>query len=332
MSSPSDLVLSAEGLQQSFAVARSVAGRTKGWLRVLRGVSLELARGEIFGLAGESGSGKSTLGRILAGIDRPLGGRLLLGGRDVFGDRLENSLLFKRTVQMVFQDPSSSLNPRRTTGQTLEVPLQVLRLARGQRSARVAELLDLVELDPRYALQYPSTLSGGQKQRVALARALALNPQVLILDEPTSALDVSVQAKIIKMLLRLRSQLGLSYVLISHDLSLMRNVADRTSVMYLGRIVEAGPTPRIFQGPQHPYTQMLLAAVPTLTPDEEALKPAKVQPVGEIPSPSRIPSGCSFHPRCPFAMPVCSDQAPPAVPKGEGQFAECHLGVPAGRA
>ena len=312
---PTAPLLEVRDLRKSFTVGRS-------HVQALRGVDLTLPRGAVLGLAGESGSGKSTLARLLAGISTPEGGEWLLDGRAVTA-ALTHDLWFQRRVQMVFQDPTSSLNPRRTVRQSLEVPLVSLGLPRAQRAARVRELLELVELGAHFADAFPGGLSGGQKQRVAIARALAIEPQLIVLDEPTSALDVSVQAKVIALLLGLRARLGLSYLFISHDLSLMRNVADQTAILYLGRVVEQAPTAQLFTHPRHPYTQMLLSAIPVVSAHEEQFKPRHVRVTGEIPSATAIPPGCTFHTRCPYAVPACRAAEPALDPFDPNHLVRC---------
>ena len=309
-------LLEVRQLSKSFQVGRDR-------VQALRGVEFTLRAGQILGLAGESGSGKSTLARILAGSSPASGGQVLLEGRDVSAGKLHDGRWFKEQVQMVFQDPTSSLNPRRTVAQTLEVPLRTLGLDVAARQVRIAELLDLVELGGQYAPAFPSALSGGQKQRVAVARALAIEPRLMVLDEPTSALDVSVQAKIIQLLLRLRGQLSLSYLFISHDLSLMRNVADETAIMYLGRIVEQAPTAELFARPRHPYTRMLLSAIPVVSPQEARLRPAHVPVIGEIPSATHLPTGCTFHTRCPFVIDACKQTEPELEAVSPAHAARC---------
>ena len=309
-------LLDVRQLSKSFQVGRDR-------VQALRGVDFTLRAGQILGLAGESGSGKSTLARILAGSSAASGGQVRLEGQDVSAGKLHDGRWFKERVQMVFQDPTSSLNPRRTVAQTLDVPLRTLGMSAPARQARTAELLELVELGGEYASAFPSALSGGQKQRVAVARALAIEPRLIVLDEPTSALDVSVQAKIIQLLLRLREQLDLSYLFISHDLSLMRNVADETSIMYLGRIVEQAPTAELFARPRHPYTRMLLSAIPVVSAQEARLRPAHVTVIGEIPSATHLPSGCTFHTRCPYVTPACTQAEPELEAIGPAHLARC---------
>ncbi len=226
---------------------------------------------------------------------------------------------------MVFQSPGSSLNPRRSIGQSIEVPLAARGLERVERRRRVAQLIDQVQLPASFAERYPYELSGGQKQRVAIARALAAEPKLIVLDEPTSALDVSVQAKIVELLDALRSKLGLTYIFISHDLSLMRAFADRLGILYLGRLIETGPAAAVFDRPAHPYTRSLLSAVPVVSDEEEALKPKEPLIEGEIPNPADMPDGCASHPRCPHALAVCRAAIPEAEPGGVDHFARCVL-------
>ncbi len=304
-------VLTVDNLVKYFPIKGGFLRGSGGQVRAVDGVSFSVQPCQVFGLVGESGSGKSTIGRLLVGLYQPTSG----------------SITYQGKMQMVFQNPGSSLNPRRTVGKTLELPLRLHHrgLTRKQCRQRVAELLAQVELDAEYANKLPRSLSGGQKQRVAIARALASDPKFIVLDEPTSALDVSVQAKIIKLILELKDQLNLSYLLISHDLSLMRNVADVTAVMYLGKIVEIAPTAELFANPAHPYTQVLLASIPVVSVEEEALKPTKRLVEGEIPSPLQIPQGCSFHTRCPEAMELCARVAPEDSEIKPGHRVACHL-------
>src|SRR5919198_4003418 len=243
--------------------------------RAVDHVSLTLYAGEILGIVGESGSGKSTIARSIVGLYRPTAGRITLGGMPLPPTLSRRSRAQKRRIQMVFQNPTSALNPRRSVGQALELPLRLHRGLRGAAARReIAHLLEMVELPPEYAQRYPSALSGGQRQRVAIARALAAGPEILLLDEPTSALDVSVQAKVIDLLLTLKAQMQLSYIFITHDISLVRTIADRVVVLYQGMVQESGPTATVFAAPRHPYTRLLIAAVPVITPEEEALRPS----------------------------------------------------------
>jgi peptide/nickel transport system ATP-binding protein/oligopeptide transport system ATP-binding protein len=277
-------------------------------IHALRGISLAVSKGETLGIVGESGSGKSTLGLAILGVQPPSAGTLTFRGRTLPAGH-KRPLELKREIQVVQQNPMSTLNPRRTVRQAIELPLKVHRIlpAREHR-ARAEELLEMVGLAPEYLDRYPHSLSGGQRQRVAVARALAANPSFIVLDEPTSALDVSVQAKVVHLLVELQQQLDLTYFFITHDLSLLRNVADRIAVMYRGEIVEIGSVDDLFDAPQHPYTQMLLSAIPVVSEQEEAMKPQwDWEKVTEVGSESQ---GCAFAPRCPFSGPRCWREGP----------------------
>ena len=271
-------------LCKTFPVAGGF-GRRGGETKAVDHVSFEIAKGEIFGLAGESGSGKSTIARMILGLTEPTGGDILIDGQNLTGIDRRNH---RSAVQMVFQNPGSSLNPRRTVGQSIAVPLEVAGLGRAQRRARIDELLDMVQLPKNFAERYPHELSGGQKQRVAIARTLAAKPSLVVLDEPTSALDVSVQARVIDLLVDLGRELSLTYLFISHDLSLMRNFTNRIGVLYLGQIVETGETGKVFENPQHDYTRLLLASVPVISAEEEAMRPHIPMIDGEIPTAEQL--------------------------------------------
>ena len=273
------------GLSKHFPV-RNGFGKVTGTVKAVDEVSLSIPRGGIYGLAGESGSGKSTIARMIMGLTRPTAGDILLDGENITGQA--GTRAYGRKVQMVFQNPGSSLNPRRTVGQTVAVPLQAHGFPRADRSRRIAELLEMVQLPAAFAQRYPHELSGGQKQRVAIARALAVAPRLIVLDEPPSALDVSVQARVIDLLVDLGRQLDLTYLFISHDLSLMRNFAERVGVIYLGKIVETGETASVFEHPQHDYTRLLLASVPVISAEEEAMRPRIELIDGEIPTAEKL--------------------------------------------
>jgi peptide/nickel transport system ATP-binding protein len=320
MSAP---LLEVIGLSKAFALRGGLFGGVKGSVKAVSDVSFKVGQGEVFGLAGESGSGKSTIARMILGLTRPSDGAILFEGRDIAG--ATGARAHGRTVQMVFQNPGSSLNPRRSIGQSVAVPLHAHRLAPGNVAKRVGELLEMVQLPRDFASRYPHELSGGQKQRVAIARALAVEPRLIVLDEPTSALDVSVQAKIIELLIELGRSLGLTFIFISHDLSLMRNFASRVGVLYLGRLVEIGATKALFETPAHPYTRSLIASVPVISAEEEALKPKAPIVEGEIPSPANLPSGCAFHTRCPSVFAPCDRLDPDFTALGGGHAARCHL-------
>ncbi|HNS52976.1 MAG TPA: ABC transporter ATP-binding protein [Anaerolineae bacterium] len=287
-------------------------------------VSFTVGAGETLGLVGESGSGKSTIAYTVVGMYQPTSGSARLSGQDLFAGGRKRPMALRKAVRMVFQDPASSLNPRHTVRQILDLPLRLHRPGT-DRLRETARLLQLVDLPPDYMHKYPYTLSGGEKQIVAVARALATEPSLIILDEPTSALDVSVQGRIINLLLRLQRELSLSYLFITHDLSLMRNVANRVAIMYLGKICEVADMESFFRDPQHPYTQMLLSSIPVVSEQELRAKPLKVEPKGEIPSPINIPTGCSFHTRCPRVLDVCRQVDPVMVETENNHFTRCHL-------
>ncbi len=315
-----DDVLKVTGLKKYFPVGKNVV------LRAVDGVDLSVGRGETLGLVGESGSGKSTVAYTIVGMYQPTAGTIALNGKNVAGNAVRRTLAQKGAIQIVFQDPGSSLNPRRTIAQSLGLPLRLhRRVSARDLPDKVAELLTLVGLPPEYRDRNPHSIGGGERQLVAVARALATDPIVMVLDEPTSALDVSIQAKVIARLTELQSRLGLSYLFITHDLSLMRNVASRVAIMYLGKVSELAPTADFFRDPLHPYTRMLLSAIPVVTAAEEELKPRKILSRGEIPSPVNVPPGCSFSPRCPEAMPVCSKVDPAMAQTSATHWVRCHV-------
>lgn len=312
------LVLETRAVERTFRVGGGPFRKART-LRAVNGVTLGLASGEILGLVGESGCGKSTLAKMMLGLLAPTGGEILFDGQPVTA---MNRLARARRVQPIFQDPYSSLNPRQTVADIVSLPLRVHRVgAAAEQRRRVLEILDLVGLARRYAESYPNQLSGGQRQRVAIARALVMRPEVVICDEPTSALDVSVQSQILNLLLDLRRELGVTYILISHNLAVVEHLATRVAVMYLGRIVEDKDTASLFRDPQHPYTKALLESV--LTPE-----PGRGIPDAHLgvayPNPIDPPSGCTFHPRCRHAMPRCRVDAPTPVRQSGGSV-ECHL-------
>jgi oligopeptide/dipeptide ABC transporter ATP-binding protein len=327
-------LLEVRDLVKLFPVRRGVFGRPVGQVRAVDGVSFEVARGEVLGLVGESGSGKTTTCRCILRLLEPTSGSVRFDGRDI--TRLPRRELrpLRREMQIVFQDPYSSLNPRLTVGSMLGEALAIHRLARGARAReRVAELLELVGLAPEHAQRYPHEFSGGQRQRIGVARALAVNPRLIVADEPVSALDVSIQAQIINLLQDLRQRMGLTYLLVAHDLSVVEHVSDRVAVMYLGRIVELADAGSLYQAPRHPYTLSLLSAIPV--PDPERERRRIVLP-GDVPDPAHPPSGCRFHPRCPIARERCRLEDPPLRAIEPGHLAACHfaeeLGDPAARA
>jgi oligopeptide/dipeptide ABC transporter ATP-binding protein len=302
-------------------------------VRAVDGVSFWLHEGESLGLVGESGSGKSTVGRAILRLLEPTGGAIRFEGTDLIGLPEKALRPLRRKMQMIFQDPQSSLNPRKTVMRSVAEPLIVHEGLSGRDlRERVRQLLEMVGLQREHMYRYPHELSGGQRQRIGLARALALRPGLLILDEPTSALDVSVQAQMLTLLERLQADLSLTYLFISHNLAVVRHICDRVAVMYLGRIVETAPVESLFENPRHPYTQALLSAVPTLETDATQ---AEIVLEGDVPSPLRVPSGCRFHPRCPKRIgEVCVREDPAGIPVGPYHEVACHLyaPVPAGSA
>ena len=321
----SQVLLSAVELKKHFVVGHTRRPPRKPiTVKAVDGISFVVHEGETLGLVGESGSGKSTVAYTTVGMYRPTAGRLTFRGEDLSGEKGKRSQQLRKEIQIVFQDPGSSLNPRHTVRQILEMPLRVHQRGKN-RVEQVVRLLDIVDMPSEYMYRYPHTLSGGEKQIVGIARALASDPKLVILDEPTSALDVSVQARTITLLLRLQKEFHLSYLFITHDLSLMRNVASRVAIMYLGKICEVAETADFFRDPLHPYTQMLLSSIPVISSAEEELKPKKVISTGEIPSPVDIPTGCSFHTRCPFVMDVCRRVDPVMVEGAPGHQVRCHL-------
>ena len=320
-----DNILTVSDLKKHFVIDHEgTVRRTPVTVKAVDGVSFTVKEGETFGLVGESGSGKSTVAYITVGMYQPTSGTMYFRGEDLFGNPKGRSMTHKKEIQIVFQDPGSSLNPRRTINSILELPLRIHQPEK-ERTKEVLRILNMVELPPEYMHKYPRMLSGGEKQIVAVARALATDPSLIILDEPTSALDVSVQGKVINLLIRLQRELNLSYLFITHDLSLMRNVASRVAIMYLGKICEVAEASEFFENPQHPYTQMLLSSIPVISDEEEAVKPKKVESIGEIPSPVNLPTGCSFHTRCPYVMDICKQVDPVMVEIGPGHIARCHL-------
>jgi oligopeptide transport system ATP-binding protein len=318
-------LLAVEDLKVHFPVTAGLLKRTVGWVQAVDGVSFELRRGETFSLVGESGCGKSTTALAVLRMQPVTAGRIVFDGEDITQHTPSRMRPIRRKMQMVYQDPFGSLNPRMRVRDIIGEPLVVHGLAGDRRRyrARIAELMDLVGLLPDMADRYPHEFSGGQRQRIGIARALALDPSLLICDEPVSALDVSIQAQVVNLLMDLQERLGLTYLFIAHDLSVVRHISDRVGVMYLGRIVEVADRDTLFERPRHPYTQALLDAVPVPNPEIEATRPQQII-TGEVPSVRNPPPGCRFHPRCPQAMPECRTQVPTLVQRG-GAGVACHL-------
>jgi len=299
---------------------------TKGVVKAVNNVSFTISPGETLGLVGESGSGKSTVAYTVMGLYQPSGGQVFFKGQDIAVSHHLRNRSLKKALQIVFQDPGSSLNPRQTVEKILILPLQLHGgYSKKSFSSKAQEVLSMVELPMEYMEKYPRSLGGGEKQMVAIARALATDPSLIVLDEPTSALDVSIQAKIIHKLIEIQKGKNLGYLFITHDLSLMRNIAHRVAIMYLGRIVEMAPAQQFFETPYHPYTRMLISSIPVVSIEEEKLKPGKILSRGEIPSPVNMPSGCVFHPRCPERKPICSQEEPVETEVQPGHWVKCHL-------
>jgi oligopeptide/dipeptide ABC transporter ATP-binding protein len=323
-----DLLLEARDLVKHFPMHSSAFRRGAGdVVHAVDGVSLEVRRGETLGIVGESGCGKSTLGRLLVRLHEPTSGTVTFAGTDITGFSRRRLRPFRREMQMIFQDPYASLNPRKRVGQIIADPFRIHRTeSRALVGRRVRELLEVVGLSADHVNRYPHEFSGGQRQRIGVARALALSPQLIVADEPVSALDVSIQAQVINLLDDLQDEFNLTYVFIAHDLGVVHHVSDRIAVMYLGVVVEIGPSDALFLHPIHPYTAALLSAIPAIEDEVEegTARRERIVLEGEVPSPIDPPSGCRFHPRCPYATEICKVERPPLVHYGNGRFAACH--------
>ena len=318
-------LLKVDNLKMHFPIFRGVLKRQVGAVKAVDGISFEIMQGETLGLVGESGCGKSTAGRCVLRLYEVTDGKIELDGEDI-AELTGPQLRAKRPeMQMIFQDPQASLNPRMTVGSIISEPLYEHRnMTKQERRDRVDELMDAVGLARRFADRYPHEFSGGQRQRIGIARALALNPKFIVCDEPIAALDVSIQAQVVNLLEDLQEKLGLTYLFISHDLSMVRHLADRVAVMYLGKLVELGDSETLYTAPQHPYTQALLSAVPHPDP-AKAGNIDRIILQGDVPSPANPPQGCNFCTRCPVAIDICHKDEPEWRQIGEGHFAACHL-------
>ncbi len=319
-------LLEVKGLKKYFPIKKGVFSQTVGHVKAVDDVSFTIKQGETLGLVGESGCGKTTTGRCILQLERPTSGRIVFEGVELTALSQDELRGVRRRMQVIFQDPYASLNPRMTVGQILGEPLKVHNIVSDEaaRGPRVRELLVQVGLLPQHADRYPHQLSGGQRQRVGIARALAMEPSLIVCDEPVSALDVSIQAQIINLLEELQARLGLTYLFIAHDLSVVRHISDRVAVMYLGKVVELADRRALYEDPLHPYTRALLSAVPIPDPQLEARRERMVLR-GEVPSPLNPPAGCVFHPRCPIAVDRCSAEIPPLREIRPGHWAACHL-------
>ncbi|WP_456453750.1 ABC transporter ATP-binding protein [Thermococcus sp.] len=314
-------VIRVEHLKKYFPITHGFIRKKTVWLKAVDDVSFEIKDGETFGLVGESGSGKSTTGRTILRLYEPTGGRVYFNDIEVTALSKQELKELRPKMQIIYQDPYSSLNPRLTIFDIIAEPLREYRHENVEDT--VLGLLEAVGLSEEHAKKYPDEISGGQCQRVAIARALALNPEFLVLDEPTSALDVSVQAQVLNLLERLQKERNLTYLFISHDLGVVRYLADRVGVMYLGKLVEIGTIEQVFDNPAHPYTRMLLSSIPVPDPKARAARREKV--IGEIPSPLNPPSGCRFHTRCPYARELCRKEEPGMIEIEKGHFVRCHF-------
>jgi oligopeptide/dipeptide ABC transporter ATP-binding protein len=318
-------LLEVRGLRKLFPVRGSLFRAGTGEVRAVDGVDLDIAPAETLGLVGESGSGKSTTGRLVLRLIEPTAGSIKLDGEEITTLKGEGLRRVRRQMQMVFQDPYSSLDPLATVADIVGEPLQVhYGMNKRRREERVVELLEQVGLGAHHMSRFPAAFSGGQRQRIAVARALALEPRLIVADEPVSALDMSTQSQVVNLLLDLQDRLGVAYLFIAHDLSIVRHASHRIAVMYLGGIVEVGSGESVCSGPRHPYTEALMSAVPVPNPRVERTR-QRIVLQGDIPSPLNPPAGCRFHTRCPFVMDVCREVEPPPYPRSDGGWAACHL-------
>ena len=320
------VLLKVRNLKKYFPVTSGIIfQRETGSVKAVDDISFDIFKGETLGLVGESGCGKSTVGRTVLQLYRPTAGQVQFDNINLVKQKGTGLRNIRRRLQMIFQDPYSSLNPRMTVGEIIAEPLKVHGIAKGSESLeKVRELLDMVGLNPDFVTRYPHEFSGGQRQRIAIARALAVNPEFIICDEPISALDVSIQAQIVNLLEELQSRLGLTYLFIAHDLSMVRHISHRVAVMYLGKMVELTERDRLYENPQHPYTKALLSAVPIPDPEVEERR-SRIIMEGDVPSPLSPPKGCNFNTRCPIAEDRCFEEDPEFRQISEGHWCACHL-------
>jgi oligopeptide/dipeptide ABC transporter ATP-binding protein len=317
-------LLDVRNIKKYYPLKRSFFNRSSGWVKAVDDISFSVNEGETLGIVGESGCGKSTLGRNILRLQKPTSGKIIYGNKDITHYRESQLRQIRREMQIIFQDPYASLNPKHKVSEIVGEPLRVHREGTsGERRDRVQWLLEKVGLEKSHISRYPHEFSGGQRQRIGIARALALNPRLIVCDEPVSALDVSVQSQVINLLQDLQEELGLTYLFISHDLSVIRHICNRVAVMYLGKMVELGKTEEIYRAPAHPYTQALLSAIPLPNPLQQR-KRARIILQGDVPNPINPPSGCRFHTRCPLATELCKREEPQFEEMKPGRWIACH--------
>lgn len=317
-------IVETRGLKMYFPVGRTITGKPRRLLKAVDDVSFAIGKGQTFGLVGESGCGKTTIGRCLVRLYQPTEGQILFDGQDIARLSEKELAPYRRRMQMIFQDPYASLNPRMTVASIIAEPLLHTDMSRADRDARVRELVDLVGLKPDHMQRYPHEFSGGQRQRVGIARALASSPEFIVCDEPISALDVSIQAQVINTLEELQDRFGLSYLFVSHDLSMVRHISHEVGVMYLGCMVERAPVQELYAHMLHPYTEALMSAVPIPDPDLAAAS-ERIHLTGDVPTPIDPPSGCRFRARCPYATARCAEERPELREVSPGHYVACHL-------
>jgi len=315
-------LLRVSNLKKYYPITAGLFSRHIGDIKAVDGVTFDIEEREVLGLVGESGCGKSTLGKTIPRLEEPTSGEILYNGKDVTELDKKGIRELRREIQIIFQDPDASLDPRMTVGDSISEPLVIHNIGNEKkRIEKVAELMEQVGLEARQANLYPHEFSGGQKQRIGIARALAMNPNLIIADEPVSALDVSIQAQILNLMMDIQEKFGLAYLFIAHDLSVIKHMAHRVAIMYLGKIVELASKKELFDNPLHPYTEALLSAVPSFKPKDKD----RILLRGDVPSPLNPPPGCYFHPRCHRVLPICSQKEPELAKLSEGHFVACHL-------